>query len=150
MSRSSRAAALLLANAALCAAAGCGGDDRGAHPLDPGGERDARYELRVWANPAATPGAAEGLRVRIEPRGGWHLAPEAPAWLRLEEPAEMRLEPSFEGTEGAEAAALEFRAEYAAGERRLRGQLKFGVCEDGDSRCAIVRRDLVVALPAPG
>lgn len=140
----------IAAGVALCALCACGGEKPGIRLLDPGGDSDARYELWVWASAPTPPNASGDLRVRVELRPGWHLAPEAPASLRFEEADGVRVEPWLQrGDDGVELDrhTLEFVALYSvAGEPRIRGRLKFGLCEDGDERCAIIRRDLDLRL----
>ncbi len=147
MTGQGRAIASWVALWALC---GCSGEETAGRLLEPGGRSDARYELEVWTRPPAPPATSGDLRVRVEPRPGWHLAPDAATWLRFEEAEGIQLEPSFQrGSTVLDRRALEFVAEYPggdAGERRIRGQLKFGLCEDGDERCAIIRRDLDLRL----
>ena len=130
----------------------CGAASSSPADVDLGGTVDSRYRL-TGAVVAGEPNASPQLRVRVEPRHGWHIAPEAPARLDLESSAGVRF--PRERLTREDAAALDeeqlvfttgFSVEPGA-PVTARGQLKFGICEGEDQVCAIVRRDLDIALP---
>ncbi len=148
------ARAVALAGALLAPVAGCGDDAPGPGAPLHADASDARYVLAVRAEAPSVAGTSGALHFRVEPRRGWHLALEAPTWLELREPAAGRLEPAFQpDAETDPPDAVEFRTPYPAEaarvEGRIEGRLKFGVCQDGDPQCAIVRRDLSLPLPPP-
>ncbi len=105
---------------------------------------DAHY--RVWIDPDRSDQAPREMRLRVEPTGEWHIAPEAPATLKLETTGEASFEPAEQEREDAlscSADGIEFvarvsgpRTKSSAGD----GHLKFGICEGESERCIIVRR----------
>jgi hypothetical protein len=119
--------------------------------IDPGGAADRRYRLDVRLEGE---NAARSLRVRVEPRRGWHLATEAPVALSLEAPAGLRFEPASQHGDAAarfDRDGLELTCSVDGGgapRAVARGGLRFGICEGEDGPCAIVRRELAFTLPA--
>ena len=143
-------AACGLALLALLAAPGllAGGESGDSKP-------DARYRLEVETTPPPSSDMPGALLVRVEPREGWHIAPEAPASLVVEPEAGARVTPLSQKSEDARALSeqrLEFACRFDPAPRdgSASGRLKFGVCRDGDTGCAIVRLDLDLTLPRAG
>ncbi len=113
---------------------------------------DARYRLEVETTPPPNSDTAGALLVRVEPREGWHIAPEAPASLVIEPGAGAQVTPLSQKSADARALSerrLEFACRFdpAPQDGSARGRLKFGICRDGDTGCAIVRLDLDLSLP---
>lgn len=142
-----RAGPRAAAVAALLAALGCGSASSDAE-LSP---RDSRYRAVFDA------ASSEALRLRFEPREGWHIEPEAVAHLSLAAPDGFAVEPAEQDSERALehseeslvfGASLRRLASGAEKEAPLQGSVKFGVCRDDASACEIVRRDLELVAPA--
>ena len=109
---------------------------------------ESRYQVLLSVTSPPSPVASGELRIRVEMRNGWHIAPEAPARLELETPAGIGLSPGSLSSEDAIAlddAGVEWSAELRAdkaGAATTQGHLKIGICEDDEERCVIVRRTL--------
>jgi hypothetical protein len=110
---------------------------------------EARYRVLATTKPT---GAGRGaLELRVEMRGGWHIAEEAPVGLDLGaggiaiRPAQLRVEHAHllgedeiewrcdlvgEATDGATATA----------------QLKLGICEGPGDQCVIVKREFEIPI----
>ena len=111
-----------------------------------------RYRVLLSSLSPASADRPGELRLRVETTGGWHVADEAPARLDLIAPATMAFEPT-ELREGEvrekSADGFEFVAKLFAespGAATALGELKFGICEDDDSACVVVREDLSLPL----
>lgn len=117
-------------------------------------ERQARYVLQVGVQAPAGSGSRGQLRVRAEPRKGWHFATDAPTSLALDAPSAVALAPALQRGDDAHEfgeRALEFRAGFHNATKSAVdavGKLKFGICADGNSVCIIERRDLELVLEA--
>ncbi|MEM7413432.1 MAG: hypothetical protein AAF430_24585 [Myxococcota bacterium] len=148
--RPSAVAPRLFALVALGAWLGCAAEAEAPEPELLVSEDRFRV-LLASDSPSAADQAGE-LRVTVETTGGWHVAEEAPARLDLTAPATMAFEP-------AELRQSEVRAKHengfefvtklfaeAPGGGVAQGLLKFGICEDDESQCVIVRRDLTLPI----
>lgn len=113
---------------------------------------DGRYRITLlppdWDQPAP------GLELRVEPKPGWHIEPEAPARLELEPPphvefgnADLRSADAVALGADRLAFATEVRARPGAeGPQLARGRVKFGLCRQDDEGCEIVRREVELPL----
>jgi len=139
--------ALLGAAALALAVTSCGGADTGGAEL----ARDDHY--RVTFEVEAPPSLDETgtLRLRVAPRGGWKVAPEAPVRLDLVAPDTLSFEPASPelpegaaGEDGFELVTL-LRA-YQSGSALARGRLRFGICEGPEAVCVAVDRELEIPI----
>ena len=107
--------------------------------------RDPHYSVELVTRGAGTGEGA--LRLRVETRGGWHVADEAPASLGVEPAAGLEFEPV--SLEERTTGSLEFAVAYRAGPdapSEAAARLKFGICEEQDAGCILVKRDLQLPL----
>ena len=121
--------------------------------------QDSRY--RIVLTTQATPGTRNGeLRLQMFPKSVWHIAPEAPAKLKLDPPPGIRFDVAE--LRSADAVSLDdSEIEFATGYRVepgaesgtvsaiAHGQVKFGVCLENSEGCEIVRRDVDLHLALP-
>lgn len=118
--------------------------------------RDPRFEIVVEGPLPGSAETARELRLRLLPKPGWHMAPDAPTSLELSAPPGVELDaPLQRGEDAAHRSeeriefALVYRLSFepAAGSKAYAdGRLTFGVCRDGKLRCEIVRRELEIPL----
>ncbi len=112
-----RAAALLLAAAALPALAG--GD----------------YELSI-VKPAAKANERAVVKIAVAPKGGFHVNTDYPTSLKIAAPAGVKVEKEAQTKGDAkkfEKQALEFEVAFVAGEvgkKAFTGELRFAVCTE--------------------
>ncbi len=78
--------------AAVFALAGCDSVDRLSGSDAIVAIRDSQYRIDVELSSPDSPDTFGELRVHVEPQNGWKFALEAPASLRLEEPAGFEFE----------------------------------------------------------
>ena len=110
--------------------------------------RDSQYQIAVELSSPDSPDAVGELRVHVEPQNGWKFAVEAPASLRLEEPAGFKFDEESDATNHSKAH-LEFTRTFRAdgpGDTLAKGHIKFGICEGDESLCVLVKRDLDLPL----
>jgi hypothetical protein len=109
---------------------------------------DSQYRIDVELDSPDSPEGLGQLRVHVEPQNGWKFALEAPASLRLEEPAGFDFDEDSDATDHS-LRHLEFtrtfRAE-GAGDTLAKGHIKFGICEGDESLCVLVKRELDLPL----
>lgn len=130
----------------------------GAGETTPAGEPQLLVEearFAVWLGTGPGPEGTDGsLRVRVETRGDWHLADDAPVSLRFDANADCRVDPAEQHRDAAlldTRDAFEFGADYVLdGEEAatLGGHAKFGICEGDAEGCAIVRRAFTARVAA--
>jgi hypothetical protein len=113
-------------------------------------EGDPRYRIEYEARPPASRGSAGELRLSVQPLADWHLAPQAPAKLFLEDGDGVRFEAAArDDATGPPESALAFTSDFHCdepGTRVARGRIKFGMCQGDSERCYIVERDLELPL----
>lgn len=110
--------------------------------------RDPQYRIDVELSSPDSPDTFGELRVHVEPQNGWKFALEAPASLRLEEPAGFEFEGDTDATNHS-LRHLEFTRSFradGAGDTLAKGHIKFGICEGDESLCVLVRRELDLPL----
>jgi hypothetical protein len=139
--------------ASLFATAACGGHDVAASepiPLVTGG---SRFEISFEPVPPATGDAIGEIRLYVETLNDWHIAPDAPAWLRMQDSEEIIFAPAERvASTGESDMRLDFATSYRASpasraiETVAHGRVKFGMCEGDALQCIIVERDLVFPL----
>ena len=118
---------------------------------------DPRFEILLERSLPPAEDAARELRLRLLPKAGWHMTPEAPTLLELLAPPGVELDAPLQRGEDAVHSSeerIEFAVAYRVAAERaptdsnahVEGRLKFGVCRDGNPRCEIVRRELRIPL----
>ncbi len=119
---------------------------------------DPRFEIFLRPGPSR-PGA-HALRLRLEPKSGWHMTPEAPTRLELSAGPGIEFDsPRQSGNDAVLSSEeiIEFAIEYrlgddydasdgASSEPFAKSQLKFGVCRNDNPRCEIVKREFEIPL----
>lgn len=145
--RARRAAALM---AASLLATACDGSEVAACDPIPLVSDESRFQISFEPLPPATGGASGEIRLHVEALGDWHIAPEAPAWLHMQESDEVRFDPAerLEG-EAASDTRLEFSTSFRTShetETVVHGRVKFGMCEGEGLQCILVERDLEFPL----
>jgi hypothetical protein len=110
--------------------------------------RDAQYEIAVKLSSPDSADSVGELRVHVEPRNGWKFALEAPASLRVDEPAGFEFDEESDPTNHS-IGHLEFTRTFRAdgpGDTLAKGHIKFGICESDESLCVLVRREVDLPL----
>ena len=110
--------------------------------------RDSQYLIAVEFSSPDSPDAVGELRVHVEPQNGWKFALEAPASLRVDEPAGFEFDAESDATKHS-IKHLEFTRTFRAdgpGDTLAKGHIKFGICEGDESLCVLVKRELDLPL----
>jgi hypothetical protein len=142
---------------------GCIGCEPASSPIDSKialETEDPRFEIHLdrlgeAAGEVASP--PRRLRLRVQPKTGWHIEPKAPTHLDLNPPKgiEVHSPPPGEGSETTSSAEkIEFSIVYrvTSGAATIKpgdsieAHLKFGVCREGNLRCEIVNREIRIPL----
>ncbi len=134
--------------AAVFALAACDSVDRSSGSDSIVTIRDSQYRIDVELSSPDSPDTFGELRVHVEPQNGWKFALEAPASLRLEEPAGFEFEEDTDPTDHS-LQHLEFTRSFradGAGDTLAKAHIKFGICEGDESICVLVRRELDLPL----
>jgi len=116
---------------------------------------DPRFKIFLRQEPAQAD--THALRLRLEPKSGWHMTPEAPTRLELSAPPGIEFNaPRQSGDDAVQSSeeAIEFAIEYRLKddhggtdpELSAKSHLKFGVCRNDNPRCEIVKRELEIPL----
>ena len=111
---------------------------------------DPRFKIFLGQGPSR-PGLRT-LRLRLEPKSGWHMTPEAPTRLELIAPKGVEFSaPRQSGDDAVQSSEeiIEFAIEYRLSDAHDRANpelsaashLKFGVCRNDNPRCEIVGRE---------
>jgi hypothetical protein len=118
---------------------------------------DPRFEILLESSLPAVAALGRELRLRIVPKAGWHMAPEAPTVLELSAPPGIELEAPIQRGEDAvhsSGESIEFAVAFRVSSERapidanthVEGRMKFGVCRNESPRCEIVNRELQIPL----
>ncbi len=108
------------------------------------------YTVDVELPPQTTPGQESIARVRVQPKSPWHMNLDYPAKLRLEAPADVKLDTAQLTKGDAERyddEALVFSVLFtpeAKGARKIQAQVDFAVC--GDAACGPVTESVELAF----
>jgi hypothetical protein len=121
---------------------------------------DPRFEIfldRSPSGPEAFASPAIALHLRIQPKAGWHIEPDAPTRLDLNPVPGIEVDSPLPGSPAEVASSadkIEFKIAYRIkdeGKRNRPGlsfesRLKFGVCRNGNLRCEIVNREIQIPI----
>lgn len=130
---------------AVVALGGCGSGVEPTRSVVTSLGGDARYEITLEATPPDRPEAEGTFLVRVDTRGDWHVADEAPAWLRIDETSGLEMDGGKRVPASATDRRIDFDFPFSAtidGPAFARGELKFGVCEGDDDACSIVKEEI--------
>ena len=113
-------------------------------------EGDGSYRIEFEAQPPASRDASGQIRLSVRPLKDWHLAPEAPAMLRLEDADGLSFDTAVRVEPTAPAdRKLDFHNGFrcaGAGAFVVRGRVEFGMCKGDSLHCIIIQRDLELPL----
>jgi hypothetical protein len=119
--------------------------------------QDPRFEINLERPPSPAANAARELRLRLRPKTGWHMTPQAPTLLELSALPGVEFDAPLQHGEDAVVSSeerLEFAVVYRVTAERapasstayIEGHLTFGVCRNDRPRCEIVHRELRIPL----
>jgi hypothetical protein len=119
---------------------------------------DPRFQILLEGPlPLTKDATGRELRLRLLPKIGWHMTPEAPTLLELSETSGIELDVPLQRIEDAVHSSeerIEFAIAYHSpnghapdvSNPHLEARLKFGVCRNDNPRCEIVRREFQIPL----